>query len=104
MNDLLALANRHELAFGAFLRMDKLEHPAPDAPKWHQGLPLLMIPFGLVAIAGIALSSLRTAPVFQSIATPMVGETLALTEAILAVIVIEVFIVVSRYVHIIIEA
>lgn len=101
MNDMVIFdqhTERYEKAWEAFNRLYVMEHPAPPAPRWYQGLPWLMIPFGVIALCGIALSALRTAPVFQQIAVPLVGETFALLEAALAVIVIEVAIVIMRYV------
>lgn len=98
------LADRHEAAYGSFLRQYTLEHPQPSEPKWFQGLPLLMIPFGLIAVAAISLSALRTAPVFQQVAMPVVGLELSYVEAVLAIIVIEVFVVTGRYVLLLFQA
>lgn len=95
---------RYEKAWQAFNQLYVLERPQPAAPKWHQGLPWLMIPFGIIALFSIALSSLRTAPVFQQIALPLVGPTFALVEAVLAVVVIEVSVVIMRYVHVLQQA
>ena len=95
---------RYTKAWNAFNQLYILERPQPDAPKWHEGLPWLMIPFGVIAIFSIALSSLRTAPVFQQIALPLVGPTFALVEAVLAVVVIEVSVVIMRYVHVLQQA
>lgn len=92
---------RYEKAWAAFNRLYVLERPMPQAPKWHVGLPWLMLPFGIIAACGIALSALRTAPVFRQIAVPLVGESFALVEAALAVVVIEVAIVIMRYVLIV---
>jgi hypothetical protein len=89
---------RFTKAWEAFNQLYVLERPAPQPPKWYVGLPWLMIPFSIIAICGIALSALRTAPVFQQIAVPLIGEALAAVEAILAVVVIEVAIVIMRYV------
>jgi len=63
-----------------------------------------MIPFAIIATAGILLSALRTAPVFQAIAEPIVGATLSYVEAILAVVVIEVFVVIGRYSLVVLSA
>ncbi|NLA96592.1 MAG: hypothetical protein GX838_07115, partial [Clostridiaceae bacterium] len=79
-------ATRHEKAWEAFNRIYIAEHDKPAAPRWYQGLPYTMIPFGIIAFAGILLSSLRTAPVFRSIAEPLVGAELSAVEAILAVV------------------
>jgi len=97
-------AERHEKAYAAFTQIYALERPKPQPPRWYEGLPYQMIPFSLIAIAGILLSALRTAPVFQSTAEPIVGETLSYAEAILAVIVIEVFVVVGRYTWVLLNA
>lgn len=102
--DLVALADHHEQAFSAFLRMDALEHPLPPTLRWYHGLPWLMLPFGMVALAGILLSSLRTAPVFKDAAIGVVGLQLSIVEAVLAVIITEMFLVVARYVRILIAA
>ena len=97
-------AERHERAWAAFTKIYILEHPKPTAPQWYQGLPYLMLPFGLVVLAGIALSALRTAPVFRQIALSTVGVELATAEALLAVMVIEVFLVLGRYAFILLSA
>jgi hypothetical protein len=97
-------ATRYERAYAAFCKVYDLEHEKPVAPKWWSGLPWLMVPFGIIAAAGIALSAFRTAPVFGQIAEAMVGVNLAAVEAVLAVITIDVFIVASRYAHVLSEA
>lgn len=91
-------AQRAERAFASFSKVYALEHPTPHQPGRWIGLPWLVAPFGLIALAGIALSALRTAPVFAAIAEPLVGQSLAAVEAVLAVIVVEVSIVIMRYV------
>lgn len=91
-------AQRAERAFQAFSRVYALEHPLPQPPSRWTGLPWMVVPFGLIALAGIALSALRTAPVFAAVAEPLVGQSLAAVEAVLAVIVVEVSIVIMRYV------
>jgi len=88
---------KHDRAFQSFNRVYESEHAKPTHPRWYAGLPWMMFPFGVIAFAGIALSALRTAPVFQQIAAPIVGVELATAEAALAVLVIEVFVVAVRY-------
>lgn len=97
-------AERHQKAWSAFTQIYILEHPKPQAPRWWQGLPYLMLPFSVIVLAGIALSALRTAPVFLQIALATVGVGLATAEAILAVIVIEVFLVLGRYAWVLMSA
>ena len=94
----------HERAWTAFTKIYILEHPKPTAPQWYHGLPYLMLPFSVVVLAGIALSALRTAPVFQQVALSTVGIELATAEALLAVVVIEVFLVLGRYAFILLSA
>lgn len=89
---------RYERAFAAFTRIYEQEHPKPPPPGRWAGFPWLLFPFALIAGAGILLSALRTAPVFQQIAEPLVGFWLSIAEAVLALIVIELMIVVVRYV------
>jgi len=96
-----AHAKRHEQAYLSFTQVYELENPKPKAPAIHAGLPWLMLPFLVIAVSGIALSALRTAPIFASIARPIVGEQMANWEAALAVIVIEFTMVVLRYVMVI---
>lgn len=90
-------AERHQRAYNSFTQVYALEHPKPEKPKWYQGLPFMMIPFTAIVLAGVALSALRTAPVFQQIALETVAESLATAEAVLAVVVIEIFLVLGRY-------
>lgn len=91
------VAERREHAWRSFDRGFSTENPPPTAPKAWQGLPWIMIPFFIIAAAGVALSSLRTAPVFQRIALNIVGIEFATFEAVLAIIVVDIYIVVSRY-------
>lgn len=88
---------KHDRAYQSFNKVYEAEHAKPPHPRWYAGLPWMMFPFGVIAFAGIALSALRTAPVFQQIAAPIVGVELATAEAALAVLVIEVFVVAVRY-------
>lgn len=97
-------AERHQKAWSAFTQIYILEHPKPQVPRWWQGLPYLMLPFSVIVLAGIALSAFRTAPVFQQIALATVDMGLATAEAILAVIVIEVFLVLGRYAWVLMSA
>lgn len=90
-------AEKHERAWRAFNRIYILERPEPAKPEWWRGLPVMMIPFGLIAVAGILLSAMRTAPVFYNVALPLVGEGLSIFEAIFAIIAVEVFVVMVRY-------
>lgn len=90
------LAEKHEKVYTAFLAMDTREHPLPPAPHWWDGLPWMMLPFGIIAIAAVLLSSLRTAPVFQQIALPLIGSW-SYAEAVLAVLAIELAMVFIRY-------
>lgn len=94
-------AERSVSAYQAFTRIYVLEHPLPVDVPWWRGLPWMMIPFGVISVAGIALSSLRTAPVFQEVALKIVGINLATAEAILALIVVDLFMVISRYQYIV---
>lgn len=101
MNDLVIIdqhAERHAKAWQAFNQLYVMERPQPPAMRWWHGLPWLMLPFGIIAVCGIALSSFRTAPIFEEIAEALVGKELAAVEAALAVVVIEVTVVVIRYV------
>lgn len=96
-------AERHQRAYNSFAQVYALEHPKPEKPKWFNGLPWMMIPFTAIVMAGIALSALRTAPVFQQIALATVSEALANAEAILAVVVIEIFLVLGRYAYVLLN-
>jgi hypothetical protein len=101
MND---YAQQHERAWTAFIEADAREHPQPARPAWYVGLPWAFGPFLVIAISGILLSALRTAPVFAAIAEPLVGQSLAALEAVLALIVIEVSIVVIRFITVLHDA
>lgn len=91
-------AERARKAWLTFLELYVLEHPQPPAPKWWNQFPVTMVIFGVVATAGMLLSALRTAPTFQSIAAVTVGAELASVEALLAIIVVELFLVTVRFV------
>ena len=91
-------AERARKAWMTFLELYVLEHPQPPAPKWWNQFPVTMVIFGVVATAGMLLSALRTAPTFQSIAAVTVGAQLAAVEAILAIVVVELFLVTVRFV------
>lgn len=101
MND---YAQRHEQAWSSFIQTDALEHPKPLPPSWYVGIPWAFAPFLTIAVSGILLSALRTAPVFAAIAEPLVGQYFAVVEALLAVIVIEVSIVVIRFIAVLHDA
>jgi hypothetical protein len=94
----------HERAWSNFVAIDAREHPQPQPPPWYVGLPWAFGPFLIIAISGILLSALRTAPVFAAIAEPLVGQSLAALEALLALIVIEVSIVVIRFINVLHDA
>lgn len=97
-------AQQHEQAWSSFIQADAREHPQPARPAWYVGLPWAFGPFLVIAISGILLSALRTAPVFAAIAEPLVGQSLAALEAVLALIVIEVSIVVIRFITVLHDA
>lgn len=91
------LAEQHSQAYNAFTEIDGREHPEPKKPRWYAGLPLVALPFIIIAVASVLLSSLRTGPVFLNSALELVDISLALTEAILAVLSIELFFVSARF-------
>lgn len=100
------LADRHEKAYAAFLKMDRLEHPEPKKPGVFRHLPWIMIPFAIVALAGIVLSASRTAFVFYDIALAQFNNVVGLlptAEAINAIIVVDLSFVIFRYVTILLH-
>lgn len=105
-NDLIVYddhADKHERAWKAFNRIYLLERPEPSSVRWYHGLPWMMLPFGIISIAGILLSAMRTAPVFYQVAVPLVGEGFGVLEALFAIITVEVFVVMVRYAMIILN-
>lgn len=94
-------ADRYRKAWLTFQALYVLEHPEPSKPSWWRQVPLTLFIFGIVAFAGMLLSALRTAPTFKTIAEHTVGVELATIEALLAVVVIELFLVTVRYVFVV---
>jgi len=99
------LGERHGKAHKVFLEMDAREHREPDKPSRFRNLPWIMIPFFIVAVAGIVLSASRTGFVFYDIARAQFGSDglFPITEAITEVIVVDLFVVLARYVVILIH-
>jgi hypothetical protein len=86
-----------QTAYDVWSSAYEAQFPRPPKPPPFAGRPWLMIPFGLIAVSAIILSALRTAPIFQKIAEPLVGASLSGLEAALALVVIEVSLVITRY-------
>ena len=99
----ITIADQHKRAYDAFSKIHEREFPMPSKPVWHIALPMLIFPVALIAIAGLALSSLRTAPVFMQVAKAFVALEIAGIEAALAVMIIEFAVLVYRIANLITE-
>lgn len=99
----LVIDNQHKRAYDTFSRVHEREFPQPHKPSIFTALPVLIFPVIVIALSGLGLSSLRTAPVFQQIAKALVDVTVANVEAILAVLIVEFAVLVYRIANLIIE-
>lgn len=94
------VAELHEQAYQAFSRMDAREHPAPLAPRWYQTFNFTMVIYAVALSASFALSSLSTGSVVSDSAKHFLGVELAMLEAVLSVLTLELVFSGTRFVMI----
>jgi hypothetical protein len=63
----------------------------------------MMVPFAAIALAGSALSALRTAPVFIEIASLTVAPVVATAEGILAMFAVDMAVVAYRFILVVLS-